>query len=427
MKWIVAGGVSAVLLAAALIFVSARAYLAGDAFHGMVERHVGGALGGVVELSPVRWEGAEVFGESLGLSGERGFDFEARHVRAKWNRWAVFSGAWRLDEVSAESLEGTFGPAEASTNAVPDIRAPWFAALLPKRFEVGAVKIQRAELDFGDIALRGSSLGIRPEFGEWKISGSGGILVVPGWPALEVETFRGRPAGAGFEIESSSLRTGEAGRIEVSGSWPGSLDLEWRDVALADGLEARWKGFVSGSVSGEAVVDSGGAVGKFRIENGRFAGAPWLDTAAALTGVRDFQNVAFSRADGNFEKRGEMWRLTNLVLDSAGLLRIEGNVEVMADRKLSGALRFGVAAKVLRAMPGADGLVFSQGGDGYFWAPVTLGGTLDAPTEDLSGRLAAAAGGAVIESVRPVLEAVPGRARDAVGETIDTLFDILGR
>jgi hypothetical protein len=113
-------------------------------------------------------------------------------------------------------------------------------------------------------------------------------------------------------------------------------------------------------------------------------------------------------------------------LDSAGLLRIEGNVEVMADRKLSGALRVGVASKVLRGMPGADGLVFSQGGDGYFWAPVVLGGTLDAPTEDLSERLAAAAGAAVIESVRPALEAVPERAKDAVGETINTLFDILG-
>ncbi len=326
-----------------------------------------------------------------------------------------------------ESLEGTFSPAEAESNVAPESQAPWFAALLPKRFELGSARIQKAELDFGDIALRGSSLEIRQGFGDWKISGSGGTLDVPGWPALELETFRGRLAEAGFAIESSSLRTGEAGKIKVSGSWPGSMDLEWRDVALADGVEARWKNFVSGTVSGNAVVDYSGAVGKFRIEDGRFTGAPWLDTVAALTGVRDFQSVAFSRADGNFEKRGEMWRLTNLVLDSPGLLRIEGNVEVMADRKLSGALRVGVAAKTLRAMPGADGSVFSQGGDGYFWAPVALGGTLDAPTEDLSARLAAAAGGAVIESVAPAIEALPGKARDAVGETIDTLFDILGR
>jgi len=427
MKWIVASSMLAILIAAVLIFGSARAYLSSNAFHQLVEHHAGGAFGGEVALSPMRWDGSAVFGESLRVRRGEGSKIHARNLRAEWNWRAVFSGAWRLEEVSVESIEGAFGPVEAAPNVVPDSQAPWFAVLLPKRFEAGSVKIQRANLDFGDIALRGSSLEIRPEFEDWKISGRGGTLDVPGWPAMGVETFQGRVAGAGFAIDSSSLRTGQAGKIEVSGSWPGSLDLEWRNVALADWIEAGWRNFVSGRVSGNATVDSSGAVGNFRIDDGRFNGAPWLDTLAAFTGIRDFQSLAFSRADGNFERRDDIWRLTNLVLDSAGFLRIEGNVEVMADRKLSGALRVGVAAKVLRSMPGADGVVFSQGGDGYFWTPVVLGGTVDAPTEDLSSRLAAAAGGAVIESVRPVLEAVPERARDAVGETLDTLFDILGR
>ncbi|MFM8364243.1 MAG: hypothetical protein ACKOAS_03745, partial [Verrucomicrobiota bacterium] len=64
MKWIVAGLVSVILIAAAMIFGSARAYLCGDAFHQLAERHAGGALGGEVALSPMRWEGSEVFGDS---------------------------------------------------------------------------------------------------------------------------------------------------------------------------------------------------------------------------------------------------------------------------------------------------------------------------------------------------------------------------
>lgn len=427
MKWIFAGSVLAILIAAALIFGSARAYLCGDAFHQLAERHAGRALGGEVALSPMRWEGSEVFGDSMRVRRGEGSEIHARHLRAEWNWRAVFSGAWRLEEVSVESLEGAFGPMEDVPNAGPDSQAPWFAALLPKRFEMGPVKIHRAELDFGNIALRGSSLEILREIGEWKISGSGGTLNVPGWPTLDVETFQGRVAGAGFAIDSSSLRAGEEGNIEVAGLWPGKLDLGWRNVALSDWVEERWRSFVSGRVSGNATVDSSGAVGNFRIEDGRFSGAPWLDTVATLTGVREFQSLVFTLADGNFEKRAEAWHLTNLVLESEGLLRIEGSVEMMADRKLSGALRVGVAAKVLRSMPGADGLVFSRAGDGYFWASVALGGTLDAPTEDLSTRLAASVGGAVIESVRPALEAVPERARDAVGDTINTLFDILGR
>jgi hypothetical protein len=58
---------------------------------------------------------------------------------------------------------------------------------------------------------------------------------------------------------------------------------------------------------------------------------------------------------------------------------------------------------------------------------VILGGTLDSPEENLSARLATAAGDQVLEAVQPILEAVPGRAGEAVGETINTLFDMLGR
>jgi hypothetical protein len=52
---------------------------------------------------------------------------------------------------------------------------------------------------------------------------------------------------------------------------------------------------------------------------------------------------------------------------------------------------------------------------------------LDAPTENLSSRLVAAAGGAALEAVAPVLQSVPEPARKAVDDTINTLFDILGR
>jgi hypothetical protein len=58
---------------------------------------------------------------------------------------------------------------------------------------------------------------------------------------------------------------------------------------------------------------------------------------------------------------------------------------------------------------------------------VSLGGTLDSPEENLSARLATAAGDQVLEAVQPILEAVPAGAGEAVGETINTLFDMLGR
>jgi hypothetical protein len=87
----------------------------------------------------------------------------------------------------------------------------------------------------------------------------------------------------------------------------------------------------------------------------------------------------------------------------------------------------GVAAELLRPLPGAREKVFTESRDGFVWTPVSLGGTLDSPEENLSARLATAAGDQVLEAVQPILEAVPGGAGEAVGETINTLFDMLGR
>jgi len=58
---------------------------------------------------------------------------------------------------------------------------------------------------------------------------------------------------------------------------------------------------------------------------------------------------------------------------------------------------------------------------------VSVGGSIDAPTENRSSRLVAAAGGAALEAGAPVMQSVPEPARKAVDETINTLFDILGR
>jgi hypothetical protein len=184
---------------------------------------------------------------------------------------------------------------------------------------------------------------------------------------------------------------------------------------------------VSGDLSGTAELDSQKAGGRFELSNGVVRGAEWLETLATLTGREEFRRLAIQNATGAWEFRKGAWHWKDLVLESEGLLRVEGSLRVSEDRKLSGELRLGVAAELLRPLPGAREKVFTESRDGFVWTPVSLGGTLDSPEENLSARLSTAAGDQVLEAVQPILEAVPGGAGEAVGETINTLFDLLGR
>ena len=432
--WTVCGVVVVLIIALAMGSVRVRDFLSSGDFQKLVEHHAGVAVRGEVELSPLRWSGPSVFSESMrgrGGEGSNVHEFEAAHLRADWNWRAVFFGAWSVEEITVESLRGSFGPLNGlnaeSASSSPSLSPGWLAAFFPKRFELGQVSIQRADLDFRGVSLRNSALKIRPDGSAWTFTGTGGNLSVPHWPVLGVDFFQARWSGDRLRIDRASLREGVNGRISASGVWPGKIDLDWTGVPLSPLLPSPWRDMVSGNLSGTAAIESQRAGGRFEFSDGVVRGAEWLETLATLTGRDEFRRLMMQKATGTWTFRQGAWHWDDLILESEGLLRVEGRVLVSSDRRLSGELRLGVAAELLRPLPGAREKVFTESRDGFVWTPVSLGGTLDSPEENLSARLATAAGDQVLEAVQPILEAVPGGAGEAVGETINTLFDMLGR
>lgn len=428
--WIAAALLAAASIAAVAILM-ARAALSGDSFRTLVEAHGGRALGGWLELSPLEWQGPEVTSNRLRLGSRDSSplaSLEATDLRARWNWQAVFSGAWKLEECHVDSLSASFqtNRAPIPSTTPPDIHTPaWLAALLPDRFELSKLRIRHADFDFDGLALKGTSLVLRQDAASWKITATGGILSTPYCQPLDIDFIHGRWQTSGFSLLDSSLRAGTDGRLRAVGDWPGTMRLEGKNLALRDFLDAHWRESVVGTLSGDATIQTGGAVGRVEITGGRLRGLPWLRELATLTGRNEFGDLSFSKATGDFETREGIWHWRSLVLESATLLRIEGDATIFPGGGLSGRLRVGVAERVLESLPGSRQFVFTEPEGGYLWTPVVLGGTLDAPTEDLSRRLAAAVGGAVIESVQPLLDSVPAPSRDAVGNTLDKLLDFL--
>jgi hypothetical protein len=129
--------------------------------------------------------------------------------------------------------------------------------------------------------------------------------------------------------------------------------------------------------------------------------------------------------------------LTNLVLASEGLVRVEGNLFIR-NRELDGSFRLGLAAGTLANIPGAETHVFAPGERGLLWTTLRITGTLDDPKEDLTDRLMAAAGmrmfdvipetgEKVIKFSRSLLGDTPGKVIEAGGQVIDKGVEALDK
>lgn len=430
--WIAAvAALIAVLLAA--VPSALRSHITSENFRRLLENRTSSALGAVAEISPLRWDGGTLFGESLKLHGTEGAGLhiiEARHVRARWDWMAVFSGAWRLEVITIESLKATFQPdvrvftpsfktSNADGNSSPSI--------LPSRFEAGISQVRRADLEFGEVSLKDTSLEILNREGSWIVTGTGGRLSISNLPECAIYSFLIRLAGNSIALDSCTMRPDGGGNLHASGEWPGKLSLNAEDMDLPQLIGSPWDRMVSGRISGNATIDPNGASGFLSAKDASLRHVGWLRQLATLLNESALANPSFSRAEGSFRVTNNFWQWTGIVLESGGALRVEGDVSIAPDRSINGMLQLGLATRLVDSLPGAKASVFTTERDGYLWSPVVLGGSLDAPSEDLSPRIVTAAGAALIESVQPALQAVPERTRDAVGETLDTLFDLLGR
>lgn len=427
-SWLLIG---LLLAATAGLFLWSRvtAFLESEEFRRTIEEFVSGKLNAAAELEPLHWNGAVVQSASLRLNGapdSRLRSMEARNLRVRMDWSALFSGAWRVEEFLVDRLRAEFGEGNEAVKSTPPLSMKE-VPLLPTKFEIGATLVSQADLDFGDVEIKGAELEIQPAGTGWKVHGAGGNFTCPHLPPMAIDSFQFEWADGKTTIHSSTLRLGAAGKISASGKWPGALDLEWANVAPGDLLGAGWSQKLDGKLAGAARLESGIAKGRFEWTDGHVRGFGILQQAAMITGRSEFQNLPISKATGDFEVRGASYDFRNVVLDSPGLLRVTGNVSISSQRALKGELQLGLSPSLLRGLDGVLAKVVTRQENGFLWASVTMGGTLDAPTENLSGRLASAVGEAAMDAVKPVMQSVPEPARKAVGDTINTLFDIIGR
>ena len=174
-----------------------------------------------------------------------------------------------------------------------------------------------------------------------------------------------------------------------------SIEGEAAGVKCENVLNADWAKRLTGEVtSGFALDNRQGdplASGKLTVKNGTLTALPMLDALAAYAYTRRFRVLTLSEAHTEWRWRNGEVALTNLLLASEGLMRLEGGM-IIRGKNMDGLFRLGLAPGTLARIPGAETDVFAPGEHGLLWTTLRITGTLDDPKEDLSDRLIAAAG-----------------------------------
>lgn len=454
---LIGGGLCLVLLLVVLLVAKSMVndWLRGEGFREWIAQRAGAALRSEVVLGPLEWRGGEVHAKRFEARGRPEANFSELILDGMRARGGGLEDrAFQVPEVSVQRLDLRFSPerkAESIAGAATDPVAgaagnpvagaatdpvatasefsppaagaaslpSWLARRLPNRVEVGRIAIGSArvsvEREGGPVfLLNGTRAELIPDFrsGSSEISARGGSLTLPNQPEIALKDLALRWKGSEIFIDRCALGIYEKGHIEGRGEIgfadAGRFDVELAisDIAIDELIEGEWRDRLDGTLHGPVrITGAPGSLvyeGTLHVSEGVVEAIPILKLIARYTRSDRFERIVLNRAEVDFKREGERLELRRLVLQSDGLVRVEGEIDLVGDQ-LAGRLQVGVVPGTMRWIPGAERLVFTEARDGFHWAPLALSGTTAQPKEDLSARLVAAAGEEVMGALPETL------------------------
>jgi len=423
-----------ILLAPMLVMGWVRGYVRQETFRGKMEQFFGTQLQGSATLAPLRWTGDEVTATEAGATTAGGWraDLDGLRLALDWN--AFRQRKWRIIGAGADSLL-----VERTSTLVPTVPAPpapetkipspesssvpaWLRSYLPATTEVDSIHIDRFTLSHpGPWLLKDARLRIAAwQQGETSLQASleGGIIETPVSLPVQPLPLKFNLTRATARLSRDDLHLTEAtlqwlGSSEITarghirpaqGTW--NLSTHLAAIPLRECLSDDWKLRLTGILQGDLEIKGTHQTqptfeGDIRLREGILTALPILDRLATYTGVERFKRLVLDIASTHLRSSGEDRHFEKIILQSNGLLRIEGTLHIQQGQ-LDGSFLVGVTPETLKWIPGAQQHVFTStnpnGPPGMFWTPLRITGSVDAPREDLSDRLLSGAGKALLSA-----------------------------
>lgn len=438
-----------VLLAPMLVMTWVRGYLQKEAFRGKMEQFLGTQMKGAVTLAPLHWTGDEVTTATLEATTATGWKAQVSGLQLALDWQAFRNRQWRIVETGADALDLSFKPADQAS-AVPASTEPatplegtaatgssvpaWIRAYLPDRTEIDGVRFDSFSLTYpGNWRLSESRL----RLGTWQQGDTsvqatveGGILETPVQIPVQLHPMKfnltranARLSREDIHLTSATLTWVENSEITARGhvrprdkTWEVSTHLT--GIPLREVLSEDWKLRLTGVIEGDLnITGSQGrepkVEGDVQLKDGVITALPVLDKLATYTRVERFKRLVLDIASAHVIGSGQSRQFEKIVIQSNGLLRIEGNLAILAGN-MDGRFMIGVTPETLSWIPGAQQHVFTSTNPtapaGMLWTPLHITGTVDAPREDLTERLMGGAGKALLNAPAEVV----GKAGEAL-------------
>ena len=461
-------------------------YLRSDAIRVMVEQRLSHLGKGEAKIATLEWSGPIAYTSTASLAPSQPAGWtklEAEGVQTTMDWSGIRQGTWKVTSINADWLRIALpAPAQLPVSNVAPLPSPqevkndqgptraygsdapvWLRSWLPQKTEIDRVEIAALQVappkGVPGLRLDDPQVVAKPtnDLIAWDLQSQGGKLSLPGWKApLELKQVRARIDARALTINNGQAKWLGDSEITSRGELPFEPGRPWKFSGAVSNLELRhvlaepWPNKLRGVLEADYDVDATGVTAKVVIKNAVVENMPVLDRVADFTRTDRFRRIALEEAKGEIEHRGSVLHVRRLVVQSSGLLRIEGDLTLRGEA-LDGQLYVGVSTDALRWMPGAQTQVFTEsrpnGPPGFVWTPVSVSGTLDAPSEDLSNRLLAAMGKELIAAPLSVAEkgievlgnsaGEPGKGaaevskevlkttQDAAGKAVETGVDVL--
>lgn len=387
------------LLAIAAAMLAGAAFILRDHLAGWwIRQHLAAELarqlGAEVVLEGVQYERGVLRVEHCRVSGDAMpfAELEIKEASAPmdWQRLRNLAGGPLAIEASAVDFVWRDVP-PAPTPAAPGRDSPGMGR--PPDLDILVGKFSFRHEDPARWQIQNSAVRGALAAGRWNLAARGGTLTAQGWPAFTIERVSAEQLEEGWNIASFALQSPDQGAVGGSanvrdGRWSG--EFSWQDVALREFLPAGAEAHFTGRGSGDARLGGGVLEGRMKIEGAEVRNLPALVSLASIFNGEDYRTVPWKSLHFKFRR------------DAAGMLDFEElqavspkGVAVQGSGKIAGQ---NVAADVQLGVQRAGRpwlvafmpVLFRTEKNGYLWTPVKVGGTLQAPTEDLTPRVIAA-------------------------------------
>lgn len=405
-------------------YVWVNRYIKSDAFRDMIVKQLGNATNSNVTVENFSWSGDNLYLAKAILNPRKAQGWkqiEAEGIQSTVDWSDARKGLIRVPIISMDWLRVNLSSVnEALNNIQLDLdNAPapaaipgWLKGWIPNRTEIGKVEVESFELtpskDNPFITVTGMKLTGNPatDEGAWILRGeSGEIRFSSQDKPFRITSINTRMDARSLAVNDAVARWLGDSEVTARGDLPFEKGKPWNfsgrvsNLDLSHVLSKDWQGRLSGVLEGDYEVNATTLKGKIHIKNGIAQNMAVLDRVADFTRTDRFRRIVLDEATADVERKGGVIKVTNLVLQSNGLIRTEGGF-TMQGNLIDGTFFVGVSPETLRWIPGAQGRVFTEqrvgSPPGFIWTTVRVTGDVNRPSEDLSNRLLAAAGKALL-------------------------------